>query len=100
MKIPSRWFATRVPFEWEGHLNQWEWQTSEVEDWQRQESHNSDRDHYFITQAHRFLTMEGRSDPLCTLDEGVQTLRTNLAILASVEQASWRAHSNMLRRQP
>jgi predicted dehydrogenase len=75
---------------WEGHLNRWEWQTSEVEDWQRQESGPFDRDQLFITQAHRFLdAMEGRSDPLCTLDEGVQTLRTNLAILASVEQASW-----------
>jgi hypothetical protein len=33
--------------------------------------------------------MEGRTAPVCTLEEGAQTLRVNLAALASVESRRW-----------
>ena len=44
----------------------------------------------FINQAHMFLdAVEGKRPPVCTLDEGVHTLRVNLAVLASLESRSW-----------
>jgi len=48
------------------------------------------RDAAFVAQANAFLdAIEGQSPPLCTLPEGLQTLRCNLAVLASVEQGTW-----------
>jgi predicted dehydrogenase len=48
------------------------------------------RDELFVRQANSFLdTIEGGSPPLCTLDEGVMTLRSNIAILESVRQGRW-----------
>ncbi|MFB3902519.1 MAG: Gfo/Idh/MocA family protein [Acidobacteriota bacterium] len=44
-----------------------------------------ERDDWFIVQERLFLDMlEGRSEPLCSLDEGIQTLKVNLAALESV----------------
>jgi predicted dehydrogenase len=49
-----------------------------------------ERDATFIRQAHSFLdAIEGRSPSLCTLDEGAQTLRVNLATLNSIEDGRW-----------
>ncbi len=49
-----------------------------------------ERDTLFIAQASAFLdAVEGRQAPLCSLDEGLQTLRVNLAALASVQSQSW-----------
>jgi predicted dehydrogenase len=48
------------------------------------------RDGLFVAQANAFLdTVEGRAPPLCTLEEGLQTLRVNLAALASLERQTW-----------
>jgi hypothetical protein len=35
--------------------------------------------------------VEGHGTPSCSIDEGVQTLRVNLAALASLETQSWQA---------
>jgi hypothetical protein len=35
--------------------------------------------------------LEGRASPACSLEDGIQTLRVNLAVLASVEQGGWQA---------
>ncbi len=44
----------------------------------------ADRDQLFVSQAHAFLdACEGRPNALCTLEEGIQTLRFNLAALKS-----------------
>ncbi|RBP38990.1 putative dehydrogenase [Roseimicrobium gellanilyticum] len=44
------------------------------------------RDDLFIAQANAFLDgMEGKPSPLCTFDEGVQTLKFNLAALRSMD---------------
>jgi predicted dehydrogenase len=44
----------------------------------------SDRDQLFVSQANAFLDgCEGKANALCTLEEGQQTLRFNLAALAS-----------------
>jgi predicted dehydrogenase len=49
-----------------------------------------DRDAPFMRQANAFLdAVEGKAAPLCTLEEGVATLRTNVAILNSVESGRW-----------
>jgi predicted dehydrogenase len=49
-----------------------------------------DRDGPFVRQASAFLdAVEGKSPPLCTLDEGVATLRTNVAILDSIDRGGW-----------
>ena len=49
-----------------------------------------ERDTLFIAQASAFLdAVEGQRPPLCSLDEGLQTLRVNLAALASVKSQAW-----------
>ena len=49
-----------------------------------------ERDELFIRQANAFLdAVEGRAAPLCSLAEGISTLRTNLAILESAQRRAW-----------
>jgi predicted dehydrogenase len=49
-----------------------------------------DRDGPFVRQASAFMdAIEGKAPPLCTLEEGVQTLRANLAILRSIDTGNW-----------
>lgn len=59
--------------------------------WQLEEKFSLERDDLFIRQAQAFLDqLDGKADPACSLDEGLQTLRVNLATLESVETESWR----------
>lgn len=56
-------------------------------DWTWTELPPADRDGPFITQAGRFLDLiEGKPAELCSLEAGAQTLRFNLAALASSDQ--------------
>lgn len=49
-----------------------------------------DRDGPFVRQAHAFLdAIERKAPPLCSLEEGLQTLRANLAILHSIDTGTW-----------
>jgi predicted dehydrogenase len=49
------------------------------------------RDELFIRQAAAFLdAVEGRSPPLCTLDEAIMTLDSNITILDSIREGRWR----------
>lgn len=49
-----------------------------------------DRDAWYITNANVFLdVLDGTARPLCTLAEGAQTLRVNLAALRSLETGTW-----------
>jgi predicted dehydrogenase len=49
-----------------------------------------ERDELFIRQANSFLdAIEGKSPPLCSLEEAEKTLRANLAILASIRNQRW-----------
>jgi predicted dehydrogenase len=44
----------------------------------------------FVRQANAFLdAVEGKTAPLCTLEEGVATLRANVAILRSADDGGW-----------
>jgi predicted dehydrogenase len=74
----------------EGHLHRWRWMTRPDEPWHDEPAEEMPRDAIFIRQANAFLdVLEGRALPLCSLEEGIQTLRVNLAALASLEQGTW-----------
>ena len=46
-----------------------------------------ERDHLYESQATAFLDAINGVGPIpCTLDEGVQTLKTTLAVLSSIEK--------------
>lgn len=72
------------------HNGRWRSTEKPGDPWTDHGSGPLDRDGPFVRQASAFLdAVEGKSPPLCTLDEGVATLRTNLAILSSVDRGGW-----------
>ncbi len=59
--------------------------------WQLEEKFTLERDDMFIRQADAFISqLDGKSEAACSLAEGLQTLRVNLAALESVETESWK----------
>lgn len=75
-------------FETTGH--RWLSATELGGDWQLEAEHELDRDSVYISQARRFLDqISGHAEPLCSLTDGVQTLKVNLAALHSVETRQW-----------
>lgn len=75
---------------WEGHLNRWSWMTRSGDPWQSQEFGPFERDNLFIAQANAFLdAVEHKGEPLCTLEDGIRSLRVNLAVLSSAEKGRW-----------
>ncbi len=74
----------------EFHQQGWRWMIRPEEPWHDEPIGRLERDTLFLRQAQAFLdAIEGKSQPPCSLAEGIQTLRVNLAALASVEQATW-----------
>jgi predicted dehydrogenase len=74
----------------EPHAHRWRWMTAPGGEWNDEPVGPLERDTMFVEQAHRFLdAVEGGPPPPCTLDEGAQTLRVNLAALASSRSGSW-----------
>lgn len=72
---------------WELHRHAFRWMTGPDTAWQEQITPLVQRDDWFSIQSIRWLdTLAGRADPLCTLDEGWQTLKVNQAALASEAQ--------------
>lgn len=70
--------------------NRWRWCERPETPWTDEPNTPIERDTLFIAQAHAFLdAVEGKADVLCTLEEGLQTLRVNLAALASADGAGW-----------
>jgi predicted dehydrogenase len=58
--------------------------------WHDEQFDPIERDTFFVNQANAFLDLlEDQALPDCTLEEGLQTLRVNLAALASVDQGKW-----------
>lgn len=75
---------------WETHAQRWRWMIHPDELWHDETHETQPRDAAFVTQANRFLdAVAGHTSLLCSLAEGVQTLRVNLAALASIEQGCW-----------
>ena len=82
--------CTRGAVRWEAHAGRWRWTTRPDEPWRDEPFEVQPRDAAFIEQADRFMdAAEGRAAPPCSLEEGLQTLRVNLAALASVAAGAW-----------
>jgi len=78
----------------EFHENRWRWMTQPEGPWAEEAIQPMDRDHIFIAQANAFLdAVDGAGPVPCSLDDGIQTLRVNLAALASLEQGTWQTIS-------
>lgn len=81
----------RGTIRWETQANRWRWMLLPDDPWHDELHEPQPRDAAFVTQANRFLdAVEGRASLLCSLDEGLQTLRVNLAALESVDHGCWR----------
>lgn len=58
--------------------------------WNVEETFAVERDDLFVSQANAFLDqLDGRQPAVCTLDEGLQTLRVCLATLESARTGKW-----------
>jgi len=74
----------------EFHEHRWRWLTEPGGAWHDETTPPLERDTLFVAQANAFLdAVEGKSAPPCTLAEGIQTLRVNLATLASAATGTW-----------
>lgn len=72
------------------HRQRWRWMLEPDTPWLGDPSIPIERDTLFINQANAFLdSIERRAVPLCSLEEGAQTLRVNLAALKSVDAFAW-----------
>jgi predicted dehydrogenase len=78
--------TTRFEF----HKGQWRSSVEPGGDWKNESVTQMERDTLFTRQAEAFLdAMDGLSLPLCSIEEALQTLRVNLAILTSAEKNVW-----------
>jgi predicted dehydrogenase len=72
------------------HEHRWRHLTEPGAPWHDEAIAPLERDALFQIQAHRFLdAVEGKAEVPCTLGEGIQTLRVNLAALASADHGTW-----------
>ena len=76
----------------EHHANRWRWMIGKDDPWHDESIPPLERDTLFIAQASAFLdAVEGHRPVLCSLEEGLQTLRVNLAALSSVRLGNWQS---------
>ena len=76
---------------YEGHHASWSSCVEPDSDWQIEEQFSLERDDLLVLQARAFLSqLDGHSEAACSLAEGLQTLRVNLAALESVDTESWK----------
>jgi len=75
---------------YEAHLGRWLWAEHPETPWHVEPIAPLERDELFRRQADAFLdAVECQAQPLCSLQEGIQTLRVNLAALRSLETRCW-----------
>lgn len=80
--------CTKGTVKFERHQNRWGWMVEPDTPWQWESVAELGRDGGFVDQAQCFLNMiEGKQTALCTLEEGIQTLRVNLACLTCVDKS-------------
>ena len=80
----------RGTIRWESHQNHLRTMLAPSSEWHDETITPLERDTLFVRQADQFLTaVEEGAVPACSLDEGLQTLRVNLAALASADGAGW-----------
>jgi predicted dehydrogenase len=66
--------------------NRWRWMTEPAGAWHNEEFPKMERDDWFIKQEHAYLdALEGKRPVLCTIEEALQTLKVNIAALASAD---------------
>ena len=81
---------------YELHKRRWRWMTEPGNVWQDVPGPPLERDDLFLSQLHSFFdAIEHGQSPLCTLGEGAQSLRVNLAILQSLKDARWSTVSSL-----
>ncbi|MEZ6071410.1 MAG: Gfo/Idh/MocA family oxidoreductase [Pirellulales bacterium] len=74
----------------EGHHSRWSLCRGPEEPWQVQCEATLERDDLFVRQAQRFLDVrEKQSAEMCSVESAAQTLRVNLAALASWRSRRW-----------
>jgi len=93
-QAPNEWTLTVVcrqgTVRLELHAHRWRWMTEPDGPWHEETFGPLERDAMFVAQAGAFLDcIEGDAPPRCTLDEGIATLRANLAALTSVRERRW-----------
>ena len=93
-QAPNEWTLSVVcrqgTARFELHEHRWRWMTEPDGPWHEETFGPLQRDAMFVAQADAFLDcVEGQAPPVCTLDEGIATLRANLAALASVRERRW-----------
>jgi len=75
---------------YEGSLQRWRYMTEPNGEWQDWEHCFEDRDGSYIANANAMLdVLEKKCEPLCSLEDALQTLRVNLAALRSAETCEW-----------
>ncbi len=75
---------------WEMHRSRWREMQQPDSQWVDHAGAPLERDTLFTRQADSFLdAVEGKLEPLCSLEAGLATLRANLAILRSVDEGRW-----------
>jgi predicted dehydrogenase len=80
----------RGTLRYESHKNRWRWMTEPGGAWHDEAGPTFERDDLFIKQLEVFFdAIEYGKPPLCTLQEGIQTLFANLAILKSLKNERW-----------
>jgi predicted dehydrogenase len=74
----------------QAHLMRWQVVTEPETPWTVHQLDPLQRDDIFVNQAHRFLDyVAGGAEPLCRFDEGLQTLKCNLAIMQAADSQAW-----------
>ena len=74
----------------EFHKNRWMSLVEPGAEWHEEFRFDGQRDDVFIRQAKAFLdAIEGKRAVSCRLEEGLQTLRVNMAILSAAEKQAW-----------
>lgn len=74
------------------HAGRWRWITEPDGTWQEETIPPLERDTLFVAQANAFLdAIKRRGAMACSLQEGLQTLRVNLAALASADSGQWQS---------
>ena len=75
----------------ESHNSRWLSATEPGAEWTVEYEQQLERDDGFVAQANMFLDcLDGKNESACSLVEGLQTLRTNLAILDAANSGAWR----------
>ncbi len=80
----------RGTLRFENHALRWRWMPGPEQPWHDEPVAELARDTLFVVQANAFLdAVQRRTPPPCSLEEGIQTLRANLAALASAGDGTW-----------